>query len=235
MISLPSLRTELLEHLGLDEDDLDGETWSTDTIDLLLNRAFWELSYKFPFREKETIVSFTTTEGTALYACPSPFEALKMLSIEDPDTFEHKQLEKISKSTYENKFVNNPDGSEEDMPNAYVRESGNIRLHPTPDDTYTITMKYDTTLADLGNSNQTLSIPQVWHEIILFGAVWRGLKRLGDHARAAEFRKDQLSLLGSLEPVENKEKVDNRYAGLEVLREFPSEGNPRIDVFGDPM
>jgi hypothetical protein len=46
-IDLVTMRDELRDHLGQDDVELDD-----DAADLLLNRAYWELLDKFPFREK---------------------------------------------------------------------------------------------------------------------------------------------------------------------------------------
>jgi hypothetical protein len=208
-IEIAELRTELREHLGVDETELDNTQ-----ADLLLNRAYWELLDKFPFREKEVTITFPTVAGTRLYDVPSPFEALRLLSVEDLDDFSHKTLDRMSVLEYEKKYVNQEDSQAK--PTHYVREGCAVRLYPTPDDVYTLTMKYWTVLADLSDSNTDPCIPQSWHELILFGGIWRGYLRFGDYQRANNMKAHQVNLINSQVPTESKEEIDSPYAGIEV-------------------
>lgn len=208
-IALESLRSELREHLGVDEVELDN-----DACDLLLNRAYWELLDKFPFREKEVSATFDTVDGTLLYSMPSPFEALRQLSIENPDTYEHTYLRKWDEREYEENY--NSDEDSRGYPTHYVREGCSVRLWPTPDDAYTITIKYLTVLEDLSDDNTDPGIPQTWHEVILFGALWRGYLRFGDHLRMRSTKDMWNQSLAGLKPTEAKEEADTHYAALQA-------------------
>lgn len=207
-IDVPTLRDELRDHLGQDEFDL-----PDDKADLLLNRSYWELIDKFAFREKEVTATFQTVAGTRNYDMPSPFEALRQLSVLDPVSQQHRVLKKMTVLEYENSYNESDDF--QDIPARYVREKCFARLYPTPDDTYTITLKYWTTLADLSDSNDP-EIPQSWHEIILYGAIYRGFLRIGDLNRANQFKAHQNALINSSIPVEAKEEFDTHTAGLDV-------------------
>lgn len=213
-IVLSDLRTELREHLGgLDSSDLDN-----DACDLLLNRAFWEIMNKIPFRETEQSATFTTTAGTAFYSTPSLFEAIRKLSIKDLDYESWEPLDRITIDTHEEEL--NTDSDARGKPTGYVREDGGYRLQPIPDDAYDMRIKYWVTLADLSDSNTTPSLPTVWHEIILFGAVFRGFRRFGDHIRAREFRNDQIGMINTTVPVESKEEIDSPRAGVSIPEEL---------------
>jgi hypothetical protein len=219
-LSLVSLRTSLREHLGFEGDD--EQSFPTDDTDekigtdTYLNRAYWELLDKFPFREKEVVASFNTTQGTNYYKVPSPFEAIRSLSIEDINSKQHTPLDLVSKDQFEQVYIN--DDSDEGVPEKYLREDLGIRLWPTPDATYRISIRYWTTLADLSDNNPASPIPQSWHEIILFGGVWRAFLGLNnDYSRAQAARAWQASLIDKLTPVESKEKQDASRAGLQVI------------------
>lgn len=209
-IALETLRDELREHLGVDDVELDN-----DAADLLLNRAYWELLDKFPFREKEVSATFATVDGTILYSMPSPFEALRQLSIENPDTFEHTYLRKWSIREYEENYNSHEDAR--GYPTNYVREGCAVRLWPTPDDAYTITIKYLTVLADLSDDNDSPGIPQQWHEIILYGALWRGYVRFGDYVRSKATQGMWANMIAGIKPTEAKEEVDTHYSGLQAI------------------
>lgn len=207
-LDVQTLRDELREHLGVDDNDL------PDTAaDLLLNRAYWHLIDIYQFREKEVTATFDTIIGTRSYDMPSPFEALRQLSILDQVTQKHKTLDKMTIFQYENSYIEGEDNY--GVPTGYVREGCFARLFPTPDDIYTITIKYWTTLADLVAGNEP-NIPQSWHEILLYGAVWRGWLRLGDYARSNQIKMYQASLINDAVPVESKEEFDTHNAGLDV-------------------
>jgi hypothetical protein len=207
-IDLDALRLELKEHLGV-STELD-----STALDLLLNRSYWEILDKVNFREQEVTAHFNVAAGVNLYDVPNPFESIKLLSIENPDTGEHQTLDRCSQLFYENNYQNID--TAQGKPTQYLREGGGIRLLPTPDNTYTLTIKYITTLQDLSDNKTTLEIPQSWHEIILLGGVWRGFMRLGDYARCNQVKGHQVNLIAGLTPVEAKEEVDSSHAGLEV-------------------
>jgi hypothetical protein len=99
-----------------------------------------------------------------------------------------------------------------------VREGCNVKLWPTPDDVYTITIKYNTVLEDLSDDNASSNLPHQWDEIILYGAVWRGWIKLGDTEKAKEIKGFWTSLFSGLKPVESKEEVDTHYAALNAMR-----------------
>ena len=210
-IDLPALRKELREHLGVDEVEL-----SNDDCDLLLNRAYWELLDKFPFREKEVSATFDTVAGTLLYGVPSPFESLRQLSIENPDTNEHTYLRKWDIREYEENFVDTVDAR--GFPTNYVREGCNVKLFPTPDAAYKIIIKYNTVLDDLSDDNASSGLPHQWDEIILYGALWRGYLRFGDQLKSKQTQQMWGSLFAKLSPVEAKEEVDTHYAALNAMR-----------------
>ena len=219
-ISVDELRDELRIHLGVDINDLPDAD-----ADLLTNRAYWEIIDKFKFREKEVTQTWQTVIGTRLYAAPSPFEALRQLSIEDLNDQSHTPLKRFTTYEYERDYVNRSDA--QDKPIGYVRESNEIRLLPTPDNVYTITMKYWTVLADLSDSNNNPPIPQVWHEVILYGAIWRAYLRLGDLSRGNQFKSQQIALINTITPTEGKEEEDSHTAGVNVIgREYERNNFP---------
>lgn len=213
-MEIDQMRDELRSIVGMDDTDL-----PDDKTDLFLNRSYWEIIDKFHFREKEVTVTFSTIAGTRLYNMPSPFEALRQLSITDPNTNKHQRIDRETIDTYEAEY--DPDEEEQGLPLFYVREGCAVRLRPTPDAEYEITQKYWTTLSDLSDTNTAPNIPQSWHEIILYGAAWRTYISIGDFVRANECKKHQKSLIDSAVPVEAKEEYDSHRSGLAPqIREY---------------
>lgn len=209
-LDLTTLIDELREHLGVDDTELDDEKAT-----LLLNRSYWSMLDKFPFREKEVTAAFATVDGTNLYAVPSPFEALRSLAIKNNDDDSYAPLARMTQKEYDGKFVDNTD--EQGFPEKYYREKNCIKLWPTPDDEYTINIRYWTVLDDLDDLTDVPGVPQNWHEIILYGAIWRGFYRLGDVVRGERFKKLDVTLTNEAVPTESKEERDSPTAGVEVL------------------
>lgn len=214
-LTTASLITELREHLGaLSTTELS----NADAL-VLLNRSYWELLDKFPFREKEATATFVTSDGGRNYHVPNPFEALRQLSIQELDSELIHVLERKGVWEYEKDRSESDD--DKGFPTGYYREGSKIRLDPVPDDIYTVTIKYWTVLDDL-DAADTPAIPQSWHEIILFGAIWRGFQRLRDFEAATYYKGQQIAFINSAVPTEAKEETDSRVTGLEVLgRDYP--------------
>lgn len=210
MISTQTLIDELRLHLGEDASDLP----DNDALQLL-ERSYVELVDKFPFREKEVTATFPTVAAQRLYGVPSPFEALRLISILNPDSSAHVVLDVMSIVEYENNYVEGTD--QEKFPTHYTREGCNIRLWPTPDAIYTLTLKYWSPLTSLSTS-QNPTTPPVWHECILYGAVYRGFLRRSDYLRANQMKAMQKTVVDSIVPVEAKEEIDTPMASLQALR-----------------
>lgn len=196
--------------LGVDEGDAG---FDTPGVLLLLNKSWWEIQNKFNFREKETSYIFPTIVGTNEYAVPTLFEAIRLISIEDPIDEQHTPLTRITVRENEMEFINS--STSYDMPTSYFRYNNKIHLLPTPDQVYNITVYHRLTLADLATGNYP-PIPQEWHEIIEAGAIYRGYKDLADFTRAKAARQDQLELINTTVPVESKEEMDSANAGLDI-------------------
>lgn len=216
-LTLASLRRQLRENIGLEGDDItnlpDSDSSDKTGADTYLNRSYWEIIDKFKFREKEVTSTFSTVAGTKSYTVPVPTEAIVGIAVTDPDTSAHMPLDSMTKDYYEQVFVATVD--QQAIPTSYYREDDQIILWPTPADVYEITVHRYTILADLASGGPDL--PQSWHEILLFGAVWRAFIGVnGDYVKAQAAKAHQISLTESSDSTESKEMVDTHRAGVEV-------------------
>jgi hypothetical protein len=211
-LTVANLIDKLRRHTGEDSTDL-----PDDDATLLLNQSYWELLDKFPFREKEQASTFSYVDGTRLYAAPSPFEAVQHIVVYDTDDNKHTRLKRMSLKWYEDEY--DSDDEAEGKPEYYARYGSNYYVYPTPDEAYGGVIYYWTTLDDLSDS-QNPEPPQVWHEIIMYGAVWRRFLENADYIRAREIKNHQVMLINSTSPVEAKEEGDSRFAGIELPPEL---------------
>lgn len=205
---LADMRSELSEHLGVDTE------YSSAWKDLLINRSFWSVTDLYPFRLKETNSSIDTVAGTRRYEIPILSEMIKNVVIEDSDSGQHTPLRRMSLVDYETKYQNNTDAL--GTPEKYLRYEDDFIIYPTPNDVFTLIIHYLTIFDDLTDANDDPEIPRVWHEIILYGAVWRGFLKLRDFAASREFKAQQAALVNDIQPTEAKEESDSRYSGLSI-------------------
>lgn len=210
-MTLSSIVDELRLATGEDETELS----DADALKYI-NRAYWGLLNRYPFKEAEETVTFDVAASTALYELPTDFSAIRLIAIENPDTGKHTPLNRMTPYEYEKIFVNPTitDGVE-GFPTSYVREAACIRLYPTPDEAYTMTLKYWKDLSDLASLATAPNIPRTWHEILLTGAVYRRFMVLGDFQRANAFKAENIQLIDSAVPVEGKEEFDTHLGGVD--------------------
>jgi heme oxygenase len=195
--------------LGADSTDLPDAD-----ADLLLNTSWWDIADAFDFKEKEGTRTWNTVIGTLTYATAADENGIQQISIEDPDSKAHALLKPMTLLTYESGFVDRID--QRATPEYYIRRDEQILLYPTPDKVYEITEYYWKTLADIAGGG--LLIPQAWHEIITYGAAFRGFAELGDFNRSNAARKMQVDLMQTKETITTREKVDRPYAQVQMLR-----------------
>ena len=219
-LTLANLRSELLSHLGMETADF--PNGNTD-IDLLINRSWWEVMDKLDFREKEATRSFTCTSGTNTYTIATAFgsatifDAIRKVTLlggdEGEDDEQQSVLDQMTIDVFNQLY--NSDEDNEAQPTHYIRDGSNLILYPTPNAAYVFTLYYQAILADVPSGGPV--IPQSWHEVILYGALWRGYLRVGDYNRANGAKSHQLGLISSSTPVKAKELMDDPRAHLEVL------------------
>lgn len=218
-LTLSEMRTILRRACGTDEFD-DG--FSDDDVDLKLNRSYWELVDRLNFRENEITIPFALVTGSRKYELPSDFNALRGVSVFDTDG-QSNPLDMIDEKVYDKLYNNNPtDGISNALPTKYYREKGFIQFWPTPDNDYDAILHYWKTLADLGDTNTTLPLPESWHEIVLNGGIYRGYIEIGDMKRYGEMKGVVDAAIMMAVPTEAKEQLDSRMIHVEVPgRDYP--------------
>lgn len=191
--------------LGIDDTDL-----IDDDVTLYLNRSYWEVMDKFPFREKERAGVFPTVAGIRNYEIPTPVEAVTEVAVVDPLTLRHIPLDQMF--SRETEFHYNENTDRQGRPIKYLLENCYIRLWPTPDQVYNIVIRKKTILQDIQSDG--IEIPQVWNDIVLYGGVWRAAVDYRDWALVENMKSLQRELMATTTPRPLKEIVDMQHASV---------------------
>jgi hypothetical protein len=215
-LTMQNLRDKVRKNLGsLDSNDSNADDTA---IDLLINSAWWEFCDKVKIHEKEKSTVISTVAGVNTLTVPTDLLAIQNIAVEDPDSYQFSPLDRMTVDYFNQIYNANPDQSNFNAPTGYFRRGNTIYIDPTPDQVYSITIWYGYYLADLAIGNNP-SVPQAAHEIVLYGASWRGCYEItGDHEKGDKFQNIAYGMLSAYEPVIDKEVVDTHRGGVGVRR-----------------
>lgn len=211
-LTLTLLREDLRNHLGVDSTDLD----DTDA-DRLLNRAWWDLAQEMRWPDRESEYTFITTADDQVYDSlstniGSAEDEIQRMIIQDLDTDEWIPLIRIDDwNMFPLRDENNTS-----FPTHYARRGYEYILHPIPDNAYTIKVKVLRSLQNIQSTGP--EAPREWHEVILYGAVARGFRSLGDWNRANAAEETQAFYRVRLSTHEERDKEDSHFSGLRPYR-----------------
>lgn len=217
-LSLTQMRALVRKGLGgLDSTDL-----ADDDVDLYLNMSLWELEDKFPFEEKECVVTTSTVDGQRSYGLPSDLDALRSVAIFD-DNGQSVKLNRMSDHWYDENY--NTDTDEKGQPEKYLRRRNGVILWPTPDDVYTLQLTMWRTVESLlSGLVETPGLPRNWHEIVVEGAIVRGHFYDQDYNLAQQAGNFPIGKVRSAVLASSKEeKFDSRWAGMRPCLDGPED------------
>jgi len=175
---------------------------------LWINNAQKELAYAFPYFQNADKATATMVVAQSEYALPDNCVAIYSLR----DTTLKR---KISRSSFR-KF-DNIDALQSGDPTHYIRFQDHFELTPVPSRTNGMLLRYGKTILDMTNTSDTPTLPDPWHEVILLGAEFRGLKALKQFDQMAVIKNEYLQLLRSREPEWEQEESDEEW-GIEVIK-----------------
>lgn len=217
-LTLERMRALVRQGVGnLDDVDLpDAE------VDELLNTSLWELSEKFPFKEKECLSTRDTIIGTASYALPMEMDALISVGCIN-DEGQYKKLARVSQDWYEN-HGNLDEVEKRGFPLYYVRRENVLLIWPRPDKVYTLRLLFWRTLNSLlEGSIEVPELPRNWHFIIVQSAIVKFHFLRQDYNAARQAENFVVSMIRDAVLDGVKEERDSRYARLVVLWDWPEE------------
>ena len=224
MLTLDRMRYLVRKGLG----NLTPAQLNDEDVDELLNLSLWNLSERYPFKEKECVVEAPVVEGVTAYGVPNlhHLDALYSLAIRDEEGISEK-LARVSMDWMEQQRTVEEDGpetSKRGRPRFFVRWRNTLYLHPIPDKDYIIRAAYWQTLPSLiQDSVEIPEFPRNWHEIIVEGAITRGHYYNEDYNLAQQADNFRVAHERSSINVVAKEERDSRFAGLQVLHDWPPE------------
>lgn len=214
MPTLQDLRDDLRDAIGYQDDT----EFPNEQADRVLNRAYWQVINQIPLKEKEKLITFPLVADHNSYEIPSDYESIVSVFLVDDLTHAQTQILRMSPEAQEERVLES--SAETGKPVYYYRFNDCIKFSPIPDDAYTVKLLYYKNLADLVTGEFPLE--KIYYDVILFGACYRQLFTLKQTDLAKDYKNQQTALLVSLQPTNEKEKADSRYAGVEcILPDYP--------------
>lgn len=224
-----SLRSELREHLG---DQM--QSLSTPVLDDLILRSYWELQNNYKWRATEgQSGDVTLPAGSEYLDYTVPYTAITGIFLYDTNVEKWNKLEWKSRD----EFQIARDGAEQmpkyywqtGDPEGYVTDPATqgtlvtrVYFNPIADQDYTINIFFERQLTDLNDSYTMSPFPREAHEMILYGAVYRGFLRLRDFNSYERMKAAQENLLAKYVPEEAKVEKDRRTAKVVLsVRAYP--------------
>lgn len=226
-LTLEGMRTLVRRGVGgADEVDM-----PDSMVDEYLNMSLWDLEARYPFKEKECVITAPLLAGVREYGLPSMLDAIINVSIIDTED-EHKRF-KLHRITFAREGES-PDGVSEEgargFPIWYHRRNWTLVLTPVPDvsDRYIVEVTLWRTIASLiEGSVDTVDLPRNWHELVVEGAITRAHFYNEDYNLAQQAANFQIGKVRAAVAVVTKEEKDARYARLRVMRDDPESNPPR--------
>jgi hypothetical protein len=162
------------------------------------------LQKKLVFPQLHVSTTKSTTDGTAYVTVPSNF----LYITEVYDTTNNRKLNQISWKKYI-EYTDRTTTTAEGEPTEWVRSTGYIYLHPTPDtSSETLTVYYKKLVADL-TGTQTTDIGAEWDDVILELAAYKMFIWTHDYDKSKFCRDAFLEMAGGLAGLAAKEGLDN--------------------------
>jgi len=182
---------------------------SATRLGLWTNNSQIEIMTAIQLFENEKRVSTTLVLSQVLYQLPTGCLAIY-------DIRDHTLGRKIKRSHYR-KFDNL--SSTSGAPTHYVRFSNYIQFNNTPDSANlnTIYLRYCVTPTAMSADSDNPTISVIWHEALLFGAVYRGWYALGEMQRYLAAKNEFLAIVRSRQDEMGIEESDEDF-GIELAR-----------------
>lgn len=160
------------------------DTLTTRKLEVL-NDTYWDFCSRmsWPFLVKSA--TLTTTSGTRTpNSLPADFNKAISLRVVETDI-------KLMPERLENIYVQDPNANDTGDPENYYFVGNALRIYPTPDGTYTVTMHYYSWPPALLSTDleATLLIPSRHHRVLVLGCLYKLYNMEDDTDIAKEFER----------------------------------------------
>lgn len=166
-----------------------------------LNDSYFELllSPRFSFYELDASTTLTTTASTRTYSLSSVSDLWFILSLRD--TTNVRRLRRANVRDFDE--IQHTEG----QPTRYARFGSSLEFDPTPDGTYTLTLRYRKRPPELASGSSPL-IAREWDEVLIALAVLKGREALEQTEQAAAQRALVEGMMAAREEVLSLEDAD---------------------------
>lgn len=157
-MNLLDIRTSLRKRIG----NPDANSVPDADLNEVINEAYQEICDEYRFRATRELATFSTVVGANAYGLPS--NCLRVKKVKDCTNDN-----RILKRTHEWALENTSDTDTPGKPLNYALYENYIKLFPTPNGIYTISLHYQLLITDLASDSDIPIIPDPWHRgLILF-------------------------------------------------------------------
>lgn len=213
-LTLAELREDVYDNLGMDQSDID-----SGKIEQYLNRSYWELTKKLKFRQADAQVVLTMMIGQTTYPIAdyiSDFDAIRHITIQDyPIT--NEIWREVVQTDYSNLMdVEDAANVSQTVPTKYARFGDNIVFNSVPIYGYSVKIFYRKSLGNILLTGP--SVPEEWHEALVYGAVSRAWRAQGSPMRADQASAFQFQLISTMIETETKEDRDYSRSTARLFR-----------------
>ena len=164
-------------------------TFTDARINQLLNDAQNFVARRCNYWVNESSDSISTVSGTASYAWPSDLGRVREVF----GTDEHFALVPVGLRQIDRSLPANG------RPYFYALDGGNIHLYPTPDNVYTLTLRYWAIPTAMSSDSDTPNLPTDWHHILWTYVVWKCFEADDDSALGPYWKNEFNQLLAEFE------------------------------------
>ena len=145
-----------------------------------VNQAQFSIATSYRFFELEVSVTGSTTSSTRTYSLPSDLRVILSLR----DTTNSRKLTQADWRTFDK--TSQVTG----QPSRYTRFGSSIELDPTPDATYSLSLRYLKRVASMTNDTDEPVLPDEWIEAIILRACWIGALALQMNETSEAFKNE---------------------------------------------
>jgi hypothetical protein len=194
---------------------LDGRTDLNTKINSWIDDARRDIANKYNFAYLYVEATCDTSAGSARYALPSDYlnhlnlfiETKKLVRI-DPTEFDavHGDDIALDSTTAKTPYLYTTGALEQGEPEYYIDRGLEFDLWPTPDGTYTLTMRYYAQPSAFTDDDDYDYITTFHTEAVIFGAAYRGAVYLEDKDKMAIYRDQYTTQINTLLQREKERK-----------------------------